>query len=266
VGGSLATCGGPTTLFWDASAFEERSRVTDPHWQGEPYAHRQGVLSVAWSPDGRALASCGENGELWVWDGDDGHLLGDAGVAGLSPPDHAWHPDGNLLAVLERPLFGATRILVWDVTRASVAASVELPGEDAAASSLCWTPSGRFVVIAALDGHGGWMWAPESTSVQPVSDEEMAAVQAAPSPTTLEAFGEGSDVVVRCSGREIARARCLSRVAATQVDPDCHVVRVADDGSATGHRPIPYLFELRTTEVASPPESTLRGVAHDAIH
>lgn len=56
-----------------------------------------GVLSMAWSPDGRFLATGTLNESLVIWDAENGnalHTLNTSGVNAL-----AWSPDGAILAV-----------------------------------------------------------------------------------------------------------------------------------------------------------------------
>jgi WD40 repeat protein len=54
------------------------------------------VWSVAYSPDGRRLASGAEDGTVAVWDAASGQRLATLAFDGPIP-SVAWHPDGCLL-------------------------------------------------------------------------------------------------------------------------------------------------------------------------
>src|SRR5260370_2966701 len=59
--------------------------------------HSGPVISVAWSPDGTRVASCGNDGTAQVWQASDGKSLWQAHVAKYAFAV-AWAPDGKTLA------------------------------------------------------------------------------------------------------------------------------------------------------------------------
>jgi WD40 repeat protein len=61
--------------------------------------HKGTVEAVAWSPDGRRLASSGEVGEVWLWDVVNGKALARCKMDYDGEVDTiAWSPDGTRLA------------------------------------------------------------------------------------------------------------------------------------------------------------------------
>src|SRR5579859_7673342 len=59
--------------------------------------HSGPVVAVTWSPDGKRLASCGNDGTAQVWDAASGATLWHASVAPFAFAV-AWSPDGRTLA------------------------------------------------------------------------------------------------------------------------------------------------------------------------
>jgi len=76
-------------------------------------AHEEGVCSLAWSPDGRLLASGGNGGDVLLWRRNGTTLHSPAALAGHAGSVRAlaWSPDGRRL------LSGAEdrRVVVWSV-------------------------------------------------------------------------------------------------------------------------------------------------------
>jgi WD40 repeat protein len=88
--GRLAAAAGSTVRFWTAGLPEEAA--------GALRGHEAGIYGLAAAPDGAAVATCGGDGTLRVWD-----LAAQADTRVVALPALplvvAWSPRGGLLAV-----------------------------------------------------------------------------------------------------------------------------------------------------------------------
>jgi WD40 repeat protein len=108
-------------------------------------AHPGTVWGIAWSPDGRTLASGGDDGSVRVWKAETGQptaiLVAYAGeVNALS-----WSPDGGTLASGHND--GTVRL--WDPTASKQRAILE--GHTDGVLALAWSPDGGSLASASAD-------------------------------------------------------------------------------------------------------------------
>jgi hypothetical protein len=127
------------SILWDVARGGERARL-----EGQGGV---GVLSVAWSPDGRTLALGYSNGSVRLWDASSDSKRASVPLAVLrnEVPSVAWSPDGRTLAWGSS--FGS--IHLWDL--ASGAAKAHLKGHAGVVASLAWSPDGKTLASGSSD-------------------------------------------------------------------------------------------------------------------
>jgi WD40 repeat protein/energy-coupling factor transporter ATP-binding protein EcfA2 len=106
--------------------------------------HSDQVTAVAWSPDGRQVATASYGG-VELWDTATGELIADLGVPTYQNMSVSWSPDG-------KELVGASadgNLYVWDTgTHEPI---TTLTGHKAAAWSVDWSPDGILLASAGED-------------------------------------------------------------------------------------------------------------------
>lgn len=107
--------------------------------------HTNGVYAVAWSPEGKRIASAGYDGTLQIWDAMNGTLLAyyisNAVLFGLS-----WSPDGMSVAVGSAD----TTVRVVDSTTGDVFATYQ--GHYNWVKDVAWAPDGKHIASGSDDG------------------------------------------------------------------------------------------------------------------
>lgn len=108
--------------------------------------HSDYVSAVAWSPDGKRIASASGDHTVQVWDAaGGGHVLTFRGhssdVACLS-----WSPDGKY--IVSGSIDG--KIFVWDATSGNLIYTYE--GHSDAVYDVAWSPDGKRIASASNDG------------------------------------------------------------------------------------------------------------------
>jgi WD40 repeat protein len=119
-----------------------------PAWQERKalLGHTGNVLTVAFSPDGRRLASGDQNGKIVVWDLSNGTALATLQHHAERILTAAFSPDGHTLATGNSD--GSIRL--WNVEQGSPIR--ELVGHHYGVMGLVFTPDGRTIVSGCADG------------------------------------------------------------------------------------------------------------------
>jgi WD40 repeat protein len=133
----------PHQVVVEASEWSLGTRVTTAN--GARWLAHQGVVeTIAWSQDGRRLATAGDDRIVRVWDATSGEAIS-ATLAHQNRVDVvAWSADGQRLATSSDD----RTVRVWDATTGSAGAALEHAG---AVFAVAWSPDGRRLATVSDD-------------------------------------------------------------------------------------------------------------------
>ncbi|MGW2324688.1 WD40 repeat domain-containing serine/threonine protein kinase [Streptomyces sp. NPDC001700] len=141
-------------LLWDVAG-----RDPEPHGQGDPratFSTPQGVLSVAFSPDGKTLATGSSVGDVRLWDVATGRRTAILSDYYQGTVEHlAFSPDGKTLATPAK-----NGVLLWNVASHKPRAilSVDTQGGDHEIQDVAFSPDGRLVAGNDARAHTVRLW------------------------------------------------------------------------------------------------------------
>ncbi|SFT99038.1 WD domain-containing protein, G-beta repeat-containing protein [Arthrobacter sp. ov118] len=121
--------------------------------------HQGPVYGVAFSPDGRVLASGGSDNNVLLWDAATGKRIG-APLSGHTDVVRsvAFSPDGRLLASGSED----RTVRVWDVA-STQSPPITLSGHNAEVTGVAFTPDSKFVASSSWDRNAR-LWDPGFSS------------------------------------------------------------------------------------------------------
>jgi WD40 repeat protein len=131
---------GSRIRLWDVATGKE-TRALD--------GHGSFVHALAFSPDGKTLASGGNDKQVRLWDPSTGRLLGQLGTYQWGAHCLAFTADGRALAVGGA---AANELELWEVASRQVCC--RLVGHEAATHCLAFAPDGRTLLSVSMDTTG----------------------------------------------------------------------------------------------------------------
>jgi WD40 repeat protein/DNA-binding MarR family transcriptional regulator len=126
---------GGGTIIWDPESNMELETLN-------------GSYPVAWSPDGRFLATSGAvNGSVLLWDVAGGYIIKEIHTGSDEVGHITWSPDGQILATSSYGKKTGGMVCLWDVDTGTELRNISEKGRWAA-SPIAWSPDGKVLALS----------------------------------------------------------------------------------------------------------------------
>jgi WD40 repeat protein len=209
------------TLADPAAPFQQEPQLPIPSNPGPPPpGPAQGVLSVAFSPDGRTLAVADSDGFVDFYNTASADKLArPSAIASLpeAAESMAFSPDGQTLAVGDD--FGDTYLL--DTATRRITATLTDPDGSGGANSVAFSPDGRILAVADESGHT-YLWNTATHTVTATLAEPALSTNPPLPLLTSAVFSPDGRTLVTCDDDDDAAYLwdiTTHRIIATATDP-----------------------------------------------
>ena len=148
-------------------------------------AHTDAISAIAFSPDGKQLATAIIQGGAKIWDFATRREVARVGSVDIRLNCLAFSPDGKILAACGL----SSRIWLWDVSTGSQI--LELPGEGSHAVTLAFSPDGK-LLVTTTESNKARLWEVSSGKLLAILDghvQGVVAVAFSPDGKTLATGG-----------------------------------------------------------------------------
>lgn len=239
--------------------------------RGQKSAFRPDVFAMAFSPDGKRLATAGSiaavggrhglpGGIVIVWDVETGKIVHQSDKLSTAASSVVWSTDGKRYAAGTNGAGGelqeAGEVLIWGTEKGKLLHSFKVKpeveyGEWASAGDVAFSPDGKHIAAPVTAGSRGapagliiedtgasvavWELA-TGKSTEPVKGLKASVGRVVFSPDGKQLATAGSDKIVRvwdlATGKELAALPCPEQVSAVAFSPDAKSLAAgSQDGS-----------------------------------
>lgn len=124
----------------DIATYDVESGQVIHRWQ----SHGGAMTALAISPDGRTVATAGDDGYASIWNSRTGELLGKTDELDYYIESESYSPDGRFLLVGDQ----SGEIILWEITTGRKAT---LTGHSQLPSSVAWSEDGKWLATGSHD-------------------------------------------------------------------------------------------------------------------